>query len=95
MHWSKLDQNKSPTASYCIHGNEPSGSVRGKEFLDSINDYQSKKGSTSQRVGSTSIHKAGTNSATSDQTESRVISTGKHKHATRACTCTEHGRSFV
>jgi hypothetical protein len=43
MDWIKPVHNKSSTASCCIHGNEPSGSVTRKECLHSINDYQPKK----------------------------------------------------
>jgi hypothetical protein len=82
---------QNPTASYCIHGNEPSDSVTGKEFLDSINDYQSKKkkkaaqateldrpiNCVQYRRFTDNVHKAGTNSATSDATERRVILNGQ------------------
>jgi hypothetical protein len=29
-----------PVVGSCEHGNEPSGSMKGGEFLDQINDYQ-------------------------------------------------------
>jgi hypothetical protein len=28
-----------PVEGCCVHGNEPSGSIKGGEFLDSLSDY--------------------------------------------------------
>jgi hypothetical protein len=39
-------------AGFCEHGNEPSGSIKGVEFLDYLSDYQLlKKGSAPCREG--------------------------------------------
>jgi len=32
--WIYLAQDKGPVAGCCEHGNEPSGSIKGREFLD-------------------------------------------------------------
>jgi hypothetical protein len=32
--WIYLDQDRGPVAGCCEHGNEPSGSIKGGEFLD-------------------------------------------------------------
>jgi hypothetical protein len=34
VYWIRLAQDKRPVAGCCEHGNEPSGSIKGGEFLD-------------------------------------------------------------
>jgi hypothetical protein len=36
--WIHLAQE--PVAGSCVYGNEPSGSIKGVEFFDMLNDYQ-------------------------------------------------------
>jgi hypothetical protein len=33
------DSGYGPAAGSCEHGNEPSGSIKGREFLDYLNEY--------------------------------------------------------
>jgi hypothetical protein len=39
FNWIHLPQDKNQWPGSCGHGNEPSGSIKGGEFLDSLIDY--------------------------------------------------------
>jgi hypothetical protein len=34
------DAGQGPAAGFCEHGNEPSGSIKGWEFLDQLSNYK-------------------------------------------------------
>jgi len=39
MDWIHLAQDRGPMVGSCEHGNEPSDFMKGREFLNQVNDY--------------------------------------------------------
>jgi hypothetical protein len=40
VNWIHQAQGYGPVAGFCEHGNDPSGSIKGGEFLDWLSDSQ-------------------------------------------------------